>query len=202
MKRAGVGQRAVAAHMKTGNFMERDEFTETKLPLHWTFMRTMREPWFDLTSKPGWLTINARPADIGKRTQPSFIGRRQQHAFATYRRAAIHTLADGEKAGLAAFQGDDNYYLLVLRQVDGRNVVQLLQSTPDRNTKVLACAPFSGEAIRLKIEARGEHYDFSYARPDQPWKILASDVDGTFLSTKIAGGFVGAMLGMYAYSPR
>jgi alpha-N-arabinofuranosidase len=133
-----------ARALKSGNFTERDDFTETNLPLYWTFMRTVREPWFDLTSRPGWLTINARPADIGKRTQPSFIGRRQQHAFATVTTALQFTpLANGDKAGLAAFQSDDNYYLLVITRSAGKAVIQLEQSIGRGLTRVLASAPLT-----------------------------------------------------------
>ncbi len=31
--------------------------------------------------------------------------------------------------------------------------------------------------------------------------LLKGDADGTILSTRVAGGFVGTMLGMYAYHP-
>jgi alpha-N-arabinofuranosidase len=190
--------------LKTGNFTERTDFTEAKLAPYWTFIRTIREPWFDLTSKPGWLTINARPADIGKRTQPSFIGRRQQHAYATVSTALQFTpLADGDKAGLAAFQGDDNYYLLVITRAAGKRVVQLEQSMGRGATRVLASAPLaaaSEASVQLKIVARGDRYDFAYALTPTKWLTLKNDVDGTFLSTKVAGGFVGTMLGMYAVS--
>jgi xylan 1,4-beta-xylosidase len=33
------------------------------------------------------------------------------------------------------------------------------------------------------------------------WVLLKGDADGTILSTRVAGGFVGTLLGMYAYHP-
>jgi alpha-N-arabinofuranosidase len=39
-----------------------------------------------------------------------------------------------------------------------------------------------------------------YAVAPNQWSTLKSGVDGTFLSTKVAGGFVGAFFGMYAYT--
>ncbi|MDB4889636.1 MAG: xylB, partial [Gemmatimonadetes bacterium] len=42
---------------------------------------------------------------------------------------------------------------------------------------------------------------FSYARRPGEWTTLHDNADGTILSTKVASGFVGAMLGLYAYSP-
>jgi alpha-N-arabinofuranosidase len=64
----------------------------------------------------------------------------------------------------------------------------------------LASVPLSGaQPVRLRIDARGGHYDFRYAIGGA-WKILLADADGTILSTAKAGGFVGTMIGMYAHS--
>ena len=54
----------------------------------------------------------------------------------------------------------------------------------------------------MKIDARGARYDFSYAFAPGRWIVLKEGADGTILSTKVAGGFVGATLGMYAHAPQ
>ena len=56
--------------MGGGNFSVRDDFSERSLAKYWTFMRTVRQPWYDLTSTPGWLTIQARGDDISGPGQP------------------------------------------------------------------------------------------------------------------------------------
>jgi alpha-N-arabinofuranosidase len=69
---------------------------------------------------------------------------------------------------------------------------------------VVATAPFEGSpdaTLYLRIRARGARYDFSYAYRPDAWVLLKGDADGTILSTRVAGGFVGTMLGMYAYHP-
>ena len=66
----------------------------------------------------------------------------------------------------------------------------------------VASAPATLKAdapIRLKITARGGLYDFSYALAPGQWKTLTAGEDGTILPTKTAGGFVGALLGVYAH---
>jgi alpha-N-arabinofuranosidase len=191
----------------SGNFTVREEFSGPSLAPYWTFMRTPRERWYDLDSKPGWLTIRARHADIGQPTQPSFIGRRQQHIVASASTAMTFApSAPGDKAGLVAFQNEKHYYFVGLARRGAETVVQLEmhngRATPDSGT-VLATAPVHLPAdapVYLKIEARGGRYDFYYGlRPNQ-WIPLARDADGTILSTKKAGGFVGTFFGMYAYS--
>ena len=57
-----------------------------------------------------------------------------------------------------------------------------------------------GKEIYFKIEAKGDGYSFYYAIKKNKWQLLKDNVDGKFLSTKVAGGFVGSMYAMYATS--
>jgi alpha-N-arabinofuranosidase len=196
-----------AAIPTSGNFTYRDEFNGKTLAPNWMFIRTPRETWFDLTSHPGWLTMQARAADIGRRAQPSFVGRRQQHLEASASTAMQFTpRKPGDKAGLVAFQNDDYYYFLGVARRGEETVVQVEMhagpgTAPDR--VVIASSPIaisSGTTVYLKIQARGDKYDFSYSMNPDSWTSLLRGADGTILSTKRASGFVGATLGMYAYA--
>jgi alpha-N-arabinofuranosidase len=171
------------------------------------FIRTPHEQWYDLTSKPGWLTMRARSADIARRAQPSFIGRRQQHLEASASTAMQYEPRKaGDKAGLVAFQNDDYYYFFGVARQGEETVVQVEMHagpTTPADRVVIASAPIavsSGTTVYLKIQARGDKYDFYYSLEPNKWTALARDADGTILSTKRAQGFVGATLGMYAYA--
>jgi xylan 1,4-beta-xylosidase len=190
-----------------GNFTIRDEFDAPALAPVWNFIRTPREAWYDLRSTPGWLSLRPRPVALGQRGNPSFIGLRQQHGHAVASAAMAYLPAKaGDRAGLVAFQNDDFYYFLGLALADGTPVIEVerhakLAGTP--TTTVLAWAalsPAAGGQVFLKIEARGGAYDFSYAYDPARWLALVTQADGTLLSTKVAGGFVGTYLGMYAYT--
>jgi alpha-N-arabinofuranosidase len=52
----------------------------------------------------------------------------------------------------------------------------------------------------MKVEAHEQAYGFSFAEQPDEWKTLAANMDGRILSTPVAGGFVGAYIGMYASS--
>jgi alpha-N-arabinofuranosidase len=106
---------------------------------------------------------------------------------------------ENEKAGLLAFQSETHHYFLAKSMKDGQTVVQLLQSSEDNLTE-LASQPVSGEQIQLKIAFDGADYSFQYAETDGDWQVLQENVDGKFLSTEEAGGFVGTVLAMYATS--
>jgi xylan 1,4-beta-xylosidase len=191
----------------SGNFTYRDDFSAKELAPNWMFIRTPREKWYDLSSHPGWLTIRARPADIGRRAQASFVGRRQQHIEATASTAMQYVpLKTGDKAGLVAFQNDDYYYFLGVAKRGEETVVEVEMhagaATP-ADRVVIATAPLvvsSATTVYLKIQARGDKYDFFYGLQPDRWTSLVRDADGTILSTKRAAGFVGATFGMYAYA--
>lgn len=173
----------------------KDDFKGNSLALYWNFMRTPQENWYSLNKKTGTLQIKARPELLSGYGNPSFIGRRQQHAFCavtTSLQFIPHNVSD--EAGLVIWQNEGHYYSLVKTQYEGKQVIRLLKVN-----EVLAEKEVPGEGLlELKIEARGREYDFSYRNPGKEWEPFATGVDGTFLSTRTAGGFVGAYFGMYA----
>ncbi len=192
----------------TGNFSLLEEFESEELAPYWTFIRTPRERWYDLSSSPGGLLIRARPHHIGGRMQPSFIGRRQQHAHATVSAMMNYMPQEtGDAAGLVAFQNDDFYFFLgVTMNGNGETVIQVEKkagSRTDGKPVILAAEAIGINPdipVYLKIRARGKYYDFLYKYESEIWKPLVEDADGTILSTHVAGGFVGAMIGMYAFA--
>ena len=189
----------------SGNFRVREEFDGPRLAPHWLMIRTPRQPFAELSA--GALTLRARPVALTSSGQPAYVGRRQQHQHASASTAMRYAPArPGDKAGLAAFQRENFHYLLAVAMSDGKPVVRLEKhagpsSGPDG--EIVAEAPLTGvpgAPVYLKIDARGARYDFSYATQPGRWVSLAKDADGTILSTKTAGGFVGVTFGLFAYA--
>ena len=52
----------------------------------------------------------------------------------------------------------------------------------------------------LKIEGKASTYAFYFAEKKNQWKLLKDEVNASFLSTKIAGGFVGCLFALYGTS--
>jgi alpha-N-arabinofuranosidase len=186
----------------SGAFKAVETFAGPQLPLNWMTMRIPQSRWWSVGK--GALTLQARPDKLGDNAQPSFWGRRQQHANASAQTTVRFTpKADGDKAGLAVVQNDNFYYLLAVTRVAGKPVLRLERRTGAKDPVdgvVVAETPLAGGGpVDLKITARGGAYDFAYAVKPGVWTTLKADVDGTVLSTKTAGGFVGALFGVYAY---
>jgi alpha-N-arabinofuranosidase len=193
----------------SGNFTVRDEFSSEKLNLHWTFLRTPREQWYDLQEREGWLALRLRPDMCSGSTNPTFLGRRQQHLKCTSSTEIdFSAKAENEKAGLLVFQNETHFYFLCKSIVRGTPVVELYKSVtgtgPTPTMELLASQTLGSESInkpvRLRIEALGETYSFLFSTQPEKWSVLKENVDAHFLSTRVAGGFVGCMIAMYATS--
>ncbi|MGA9121121.1 MAG: family 43 glycosylhydrolase, partial [Bacteroidota bacterium] len=189
-----------------GNIAYTDDFDATSLDLNWEFLRAPLERWYSLTEKPGSLAVQLRPETCNGKNNPSFLARRQQHADCQATTAMeFNPKEDFEKAGLLVFQNETHYYFLCKSLEEGRPVVQLFRSSDSTDgMDLLASRTLDGaegtEKIVLRIDAEGKTYAFSYSFNRKDWVKVMESVDGTFLSTRVAGGFVGSVFALYATS--
>ncbi len=173
-----------------------DHFESDQLDYVWNFLRTPREVWYSLTERPGYLRLKLRPQKISEWVNPSFIGRRQQHiCFAVRAAMEFKPGAPNEEAGLVLLQSSD-YQIRFVVTASG---VKLIRRQKKVDT-VVAERAISESRMYLKVEAHGQAYSFYVATKAEEWQPVAENVDGRVLSTTVAGGFVGAYIGMYASS--
>ncbi|MBI5471451.1 MAG: glycoside hydrolase family 43 protein [Ignavibacteriae bacterium] len=186
-----------------GNFTMRDDFSTDTLDANWIFLRTPHEKWYDLTSKKGWLAMRLRPDSASGNTNPSFLGHRQQHLIGSTTVALdFSAAAENEKAGLLIFQNEKHFYSLCKSVVGMNSYVQLFKSGESAMEMLASHEIDAGKAhdpLLLRINANADTYAFSYAFEGK-WTTLKDSVDAKFLSTKVAGGFVGCVYAMYATS--
>lgn len=112
-----------------------------------------------------------------------------------------------QTAGLVAFQNEKHYLLIGKRLNANHKQEVFLERTANTINKgkseIVAKKELADntEELFLKIEGKARYYDFYYKTSQkEEWILLAKDVDGIILSTKVAGGFVGSYLAMYASS--
>lgn len=188
-----------------GPFEVREDFSSPELPPHWMMMRNPRERWWSIDD--GELRLQARPVALGDNGNPSLLARRQQHMNATATTIVrFSPESPTGEAGLTALQSDDYWYFLGVGQQDGRPVVRLRRRAGEEEPRTgtvlqqveLPVPP--GSPVQLRIDARGAEYDFSWSADGKTWNALAQGADGTILSTKRAGGFVGAVFGLHAFT--
>ncbi|WP_294281081.1 glycoside hydrolase family 43 protein [uncultured Sphingomonas sp.] len=191
----------------SGDFGYTDEFDGTKLAMQWIGVRTPKTPFYTVAN--GSLTMRGGDALGDRQGVPGFVGRRQQHAIADVSTTLTFTPAkDGARAGLVAMQNDYAYLFFGLTRIDGQTRIALYKRE-GKNTRdetaaetLVASAPLNAKGpVTLSIHAKGGTMAFDYRVGDKTM-TLKNDLDTRFLSTARAGGFVGTVIGPYAYTPR
>ena len=185
----------------SGNVNFTDEFDGDALNMRYIFLRTPEEKWYDVAD--GKLTMQVRPETADGRGNPSFVGHRQHNMTGE---ASVlldfDPASENESAGLLAFQNERRYFYVAKTMAEGEPVIQFLKSlsTREGGTEVIESAPAPDGPVQLRISFDGARYGVSFAGSDGDWQMLAEDIDGKYLSTEDAGGFVGVVLAPYATS--
>jgi alpha-N-arabinofuranosidase len=178
---------------------ERDDFDQPTLALPWFFLRTPRSDFWSLRDRSGWLRLRLRPEHFAEPVNPSFVGRRQAHIhFAAQTLLEFSPRTEHECAGLVLRQNEDFQFRFVVTCTD-RVVIRLIKRAAGVD-ELLAEQPLGAERCWLKVEAHEQAYTFWAATEPEQWQVIAENVDGRILSTPVAGGFVGAVIGLYASS--
>jgi alpha-N-arabinofuranosidase len=187
--------RKAAQAPSTGNFVWRDEFDKPTLDRAWLFVRVPKRDWYDLADDR--LAITPLGEGLETLRNPAFLARRQQHiAFEASTALRVPDEA-GTEAGMAAFQNETHWYFLGARRRESA-IELFLEKHDEAGRRIVATRTLpASDTLRLKIEGDGGDYAFGFDT-GQDWQWLARNQDGTLLSTDVAGGFVGAVLGPHA----
>ena len=188
-----------------GNFTFQDNFTATKLDYRWIGLRGPREK-FITTSKKG-LTINPFDTNIKEVKPTSTLFYRQQHnSFSLTTTIDYKPKSDKDLAGVVALQNEGSNYVFGITMKDKDYYVVLQKNQKTRrdaavNSTIVASAKIDlKKPIQLQIKAKGDEYNFSYSLDGVNFVTLGGPVSGDILSTDVAGGFTGCLLGLYATS--
>lgn len=195
---AGVkNQTGQNGFLPNGNFTFTDDLTAAKPDFRWIGVRGARES-FIATSKAG-LKITPFPVSI-KATEPtSTLFYRQQHASFDAS-VSLTYLPKSEKdlAGIVCYQKETFNYVFGITKKGNTNYIVLERTENGKSTIIANEAIEVRGPVRLKVTARGDNYSFHYSTDGTNEKNLGGTVSGDILSTDVAGGFTGALIGLYA----
>lgn len=185
--------------LPNGNFTYTDELNASPLNFRWIGVRGPRENFIS-TSKEG-VKIKPLPVTI-KATEPtSTLFCRQQHAsFEATVKLRYDPATEKDLAGIVCYQKETfNYVFGITRK--GSDLYLVLERTGHGKSTVLGSEKIAdANDILLRVAAKGDDYSFSYATHGQQFRNIGGTVSGDILSTDIAGGFTGALIGLYATS--
>ncbi|AUG81802.1 glycoside hydrolase [Kitasatospora sp. MMS16-BH015] len=176
----------------------RDEFDDAELHPRWISVRERSQSMCTTKERSGWLTLRAAGASPDE-PDVVFVGHRQQHLSCRARTLIDPT--DG-RGGLAVRLDEEHHY--EIEAADGE--VKVYARIGPLRTEVATRAVPAG-AVVLGVEIapeppRGSRtgpdvLSFGIEEPDGTFTVLA-DLAGRYLSTEVAGGFTGRVIGMYA----
>jgi alpha-N-arabinofuranosidase len=182
-----------------GNFTFTDNFTSEKLDYRWIGLRGPREAFVSLTKKG--LLIKPFQANIKEVKPTSTLFYRQQHSSFSFSTTLNYTPAsEKELAGITCLQSEKfNYVFGITKKANSYYI--LLERTEKGKSKVLSSSKIElSKSVRLQVKAVGDNYEFSYSTNGTDFVNLGGVVSGDILSTNVAGGFTGSLIGLYATS--
>lgn len=190
-------------YFPNGNFTYEEDFTNEPLDFRWIGLRGPREEFISLTKKG--LEIKPFDANIKEVKPTSTLFYRQQHnSFSFTVTLDYKPASEQELAGIVALQNEhSNYVFGVTKKGNAYYLVLERNERPRRSREVKSTLVASTvldlkEPVRLQVKADGDAYVFSYSANGAGFSALGEPVSGDILSTDVAGGFTGCLLGLYA----
>jgi alpha-N-arabinofuranosidase len=182
-----------------GNFTFTENFTSQKLDYRWIGLRGPREN-FSVVSKKG-LEITPFEVNIKEMKPTSTLFYRQQHNTFSFTASVDYKLqSEKDLAGIVCLQNEHfNYVFGITKKANDTFII--LERTEKGQSKIIASSKIKiTNTLRLQVKAAGDNYEFSYAVNGVDFENLGGTVSGDILSTNAAGGFTGALVGLYATS--
>ncbi len=178
----------------------RTNFDKDKLGFEWQYLRNPARENYSLTERKGYLRMSASPYTLNERESPSFIGRRQtEHDFSASTLLEFNSSSDNEEVGMTLIQNSGHHYDLLFKKSGNQTVAQLRVHVGSLSY-VAAEQVISGNQILFKIQGTPMQYIFSFADPKNEQYQELGRLDTRYLSTEVAGGFTGVMIGLYTSS--
>lgn len=194
-----INQTGTNGFVPNGNFTFTDNLNSLPLDNRWVGIRDAREKFISIGENG--LQITPYATDITEARPTSTLFFRQQHnCFTASVNLQYKPTAENELAGMVCYQKESfNYVFGITRK--GNECYLLLQRTNNGKSEIVANTPVDmQQPLYLQIQAEGDKYTFNYSTDGHSFKNLGGIVSGDILSTNVAGGFTGNMIGLYATS--
>lgn len=185
--------------LPSGNFTFSDNFAAAIPDYRWIGLRGPREDFISI-AKNG-LVIKPFPVNIKEMKPTSTLFYRQQHnKFTATITLQFTPKSEKELAGITCLQSEKFNYVFGITKKD-KDFYILLERTEKGQSKIIASQKIDLKStVSLQVKADGDNYRFNYSLNGTDFLNLGGTVSGDILSTNVAGGFTGAMIGLYATS--
>ncbi|MGI9579909.1 glycoside hydrolase family 43 protein [Chryseobacterium sp. RRHN12] len=197
---AGVqNQTGQNGFLPNGNFTYTDKLTDKNLDFRWIAMRGPRESFITVT-KNG-VKVNPFATNIKALAPVSALFHRLQHeSFETSVTLDFKPKSEKELAGITCYQSETFNYVFGITKKD-KDFYIVLERTEKGQSKLIASEKISlSKPVKLQVVADKDEHSFNYSLDGKSYKNLGGPVSGDILSTDVAGGFTGSLIGLYSTS--
>lgn len=182
-----------------GNFTFTENFESEYLDYRWIGMRGPREDFISVDENG--LTIEPFDTNIKAVAPISSLFKRHMHDTFTATTIMEYTpQSENDLAGIANYQSETYHYVFGITK-SGDEDVLLLQRTEDGESTIVGSTTIdTSNPVHLQVRADGDEYQYSYSTNGTDFTNVGGTVSGDILSTNVAGGFTGALIGLYTTS--
>lgn len=175
-------------------------FYGDKLEHKFVCLRNPSENLYSLKERKGALRLYLKNTTLNDLDNPAYIGvRQEEYKFLVSTMMEFNPLNSKESAGLAVIQSNEYNIRYEYTIEESRKVIRVVENKNNIET-ITAKKYIDAENIFLKIIAINHKFDFYYSEDGVKYYLLKEDLECKYLSTEIAGGFVGCTVGMFASS--
>ncbi|MDR6486559.1 alpha-N-arabinofuranosidase [Chryseobacterium vietnamense] len=197
---AGVqNQNGQNGFFPNGNFTYNDKLTDKNFDYRWIAMRGPRENFITVT-KNG-VKVNPFTTNIKALAPVSALFHRLQHeSFETSVTLDFKPKSEKELAGITCYQSETFNYVFGITKKN-KDFYIVLERTKKGQSKLIASEKIAlSKPVKLQVVADKDEHSFNYSLDGKNYKNLGGPVSGDILSTDVAGGFTGSLIGLYSTS--
>ncbi|MDP9959567.1 glycoside hydrolase family 43 protein [Chryseobacterium lathyri] len=182
-----------------GNFTFTDKLNGKNLDYRWIAMRGPRENFIS-TVKNG-VKITPFDTNIKALAPVSALFHRLQHEdFETSVTLDFKPKSEKELAGITCYQSERFNYVFGITKKDKEFYI-VLERTEKGESKLIASEKISlSKTVKLQVVGEKDDHLFNYSLDGKNFRNLGGPVSGDILSTDVAGGFTGSLIGLYSTS--
>lgn len=187
---------------KQENLTVKDNFDSNVLNVRYQLLREPeKEDWLSLSRNKGYLSLRGRHI-LGTLYDQSFVAQRVTSHNQEFETCLEFSPANfRHSAGIACYYDSKHYYALGLTYDEDLQSTVLELTEVDKQYKELLdkkiIIPYNNQKVYMRVVIEGYKLQFYYSLDHKQWHQAGSDYDFSKISDDYAGGFTGAMVGLF-----
>lgn len=166
-------------------------FENTAWDMEWLYLRHPHEENYEFSDNS--VTLHGTEVTLHEASSPTFIGIRQLD-FNMELSADIKS--DGGQAGITMYMDESHHYDIALEQTENGGFNAVLRLNIGDVKCVQKAVPVKDGNIRIIV--RSDSYNYRFYVHEDGQETMLGQAQTRYLSSEVAGGFTGVVMGLYA----